>query len=161
MKVSRKTYYGLRALTALASSGISQSAHILAKNENIPEDYLEKILQSLNRNHFVISEKGARGGYSLARTPETITVWEIIESLDGGFTPIHNKIFSGTLSPCPILTHCKTKNVWNQLESAIKNTLSKITLADLALGENKKSTRTSSQENPSAFVANLKIGRET
>ncbi len=131
MKVSHKASYGLRALAGLSRHSASISAHILAREEHIPEDYLEKILQHLKRSGFVISEKGVRGGYALAKPPERITSWEVIESLDGGFQTSSRPVFSGTLSPCPILSHCATKNVWEQLESVIKNTLSKVTLADL------------------------------
>lgn len=133
MKVSQKASYGLRALTALARTfghdGIS--VHTIAREEHLPEDYLEKILQQLKRAGFVVSEKGAHGGYALSRSPEHITSWDILETLDGGFREATRPAFAGTLAPCPILSHCHTKNVWEQLEGAIKNTLSKITLADL------------------------------
>jgi Rrf2 family cysteine metabolism transcriptional repressor len=131
MKVSQKASYGLRALTALVQYPNGCSARILARAEHIPEDYLEKILQHLKRGGFVISEKGVRGGYMLAKTPEMITSWEVIEALDGGFREATRPAFAGTLAPCPILSHCHTKNVWEQLEGIIKNTLSKVTLADL------------------------------
>lgn len=131
MKISRKASYGLRALAALARHPGGCSAHILAREERLPEDYLEKILQHLKRGGFVASQKGVRGGYTLAKSPRTITSWDILETLDDGFKEMARPAFSGTLSPCPVLTHCQTKNVWEHLESAVKNTLSRITLADL------------------------------
>lgn len=131
MKVSQRASYGLRALVALARHPNGCSAHILAQEEHIPEDYLEKILQHLKRSGFVASEKGVRGGYMLAKTPSEITSWDILETLDGGFKEATHPPFSGTLAPCPVMTHCQTKNVWEQLEGTIKNTLSKVTLADL------------------------------
>lgn len=131
MKVSKKASYGFRALAGLARHSSGCSAHVLAQEEHIPEDYLEKILQHLKRSGFVISEKGVHGGYALAKTPGEITSWNVIETLDGGFTEATRASFSGTLAPCPVLTHCQTKNVWEQLESVVKNTLSKVTLADL------------------------------
>ncbi len=131
MKVSQKASYGLRALVALARHSNGCSARILAEEERIPEDYLEKILQHLKRGGFVVSEKGVRGGYALAKAPDEITSWEVIETLDGGFKEAKHPTFPGALSPCPILTHCQTKNVWEQLEGIVRNTLSKITLADL------------------------------
>lgn len=139
MKVSQKAIYGLRALAALAqassSNGHGLSARALAREECLPEDYLEKILQHLKKNGFVKAEKGVNGGYSLAKAPEAITSWNIIETLDGGFKETPHPDFPGfsqTSSTCPIMTHCQTKNVWEQLESVIKNTLSQVTLADLA-----------------------------
>lgn len=133
MKVSQKAAYGLRALAALArtSGHDGLSVRTIAREEHLPEDYLEKILQQLKRAGFVVSEKGARGGYTLSKSPKDITSWDILETLDGGFKEASRSTFSGTLSPCPVLSHCQTKNVWEQLESAIKNTLSRVTLADL------------------------------
>lgn len=131
MKVSKRASYGLRALVSLARHPEGASAHAIATEERLPEDYLEKILQHLKRTGFVVSQKGVRGGYSLAQSPENIASWDILETLDGGLQTVEAPIFSGTLSPCPILSHCKTKNVWQQLESALKNTLSRVTLADL------------------------------
>ena len=131
MRVSHKTSYGLRALVRLSQSKEGISAHLLAEEECLPEDYLEKILQLLKRSGFVTSQKGVRGGYTLSRKPEAISSWDVIEALDGGFHSAARPSFSGTLAPCPILTHCTTKTVWQQVEASMKNTLSKITLADL------------------------------
>ena len=131
MKISRKASYGLSALAALARHPRGCSVRVLAQEERLPEDYLEKILQQLKRSGFVVSEKGTHGGYTLAKPPQTITSWDILETLDGGFKEAKRPAFPGILSPCPVLTHCQTKNVWQQLESAMKNTLSRVTLADL------------------------------
>lgn len=131
MKISRKASYGLSALVALARHPEGCSVHALAQEERLPEDYLEKILQHLKRGGFVVSEKGARGGYALAKSPHSITSWDILETLDGGFEETGHPAFSGTLSPCPVMTHCQTKSVWEQLESTVKNTLSRVTIADL------------------------------
>lgn len=131
MRISRKASYGLSALAALTRHPSGCSVHVLAQEEHLPEDYLEKILQHLKRSGFVVSEKGTHGGYTLAKPPQAITSWDVIEALDGGFKEAAHPAFSGTLSPCPVMTHCQTKNVWEQLESTVKNTLSRVTLADL------------------------------
>lgn len=131
MKISRKATYGLRALSALARHPEGRSAHTLASEECLPEDYLEKILQHLKRSGFVISEQGVHGGYTLRNAPETISIWSILEDLDGGFREIPAPSFEGSIAPCPILSHCETKGVWQQLEGIVRNTLSKVTLKDL------------------------------
>ncbi len=131
MKISLKTPYGLSALAALARHPSGCSVHALAQKEHLPEDYLEKILQHLKQSGFVVSQKGIRGGYALAKSPRAITSWDILWTLDGSFKKTPRPAFSGTLSPCPVLTHCQTKSVWEHLESAMKNTLSRVTLADL------------------------------
>lgn len=131
MKVSKKAYYGLRALTALSFSGAGLSVRALAEQEHIPEKYLEKILQTLHQHRVVVARKGIHGGYMLAHSPDRVNVWQIIYALDGGFENIERPEMFGSIAPCPIVTHCQTKNVWHQLDHAIQTTLSNITLADL------------------------------
>lgn len=131
MKVSRKAYYGLRALTALSFTSGGLSVRALAEQEHIPEKYLEKILQTLHQHRLVIARKGIRGGYILAHSPQTVTVWQVLRVLDGGFTNIDRPEITGPIAPCPIVTHCQTKSVWHKLDQTIQATLSNITLADL------------------------------
>lgn len=131
MKVSKKAYYGLRAVLALAQVKIPLSIRSLANLEHLPEDYLEKILQTLRRRNIVTSQKGASGGYTLARTPEELTMWDIVSALDGPlktFEPPKEK--HGSL-PCPQVSHCQSNEVWRILEENIEKTLSKITLRNM------------------------------
>lgn len=126
MRVSKKAYYGLRAITALATEG-ELSVHDMARAENMPEEYLHKILQILKRHGIVSSEKGARGGYTLARSIDTISVWDIVSTLDGGFKSFAPPRLTHE-SPYPKLTHCQTNQVWRELEQKIESTLSAMTL---------------------------------
>lgn len=130
MKVSKKAYYGLRAVLTLSQGEKPLSIHTLAKLESLPEDYLEKILQSLRRADIVSAKKGAHGGYTLARPKREISVWDIVKTLDGpikAFAPPKPK---GKL-PCPDLSHCQSNEVWRVLEQSIEKTLSHMTLNHL------------------------------
>ncbi len=134
MKISKKAYYGLRALVALARYPDGVSVHTLAQAEDLPEDYLKKILQTLKKKNLVTAEKGTQGGYTLSRSPEHINSWEVIETLDGGFHLIaSHKRISGAKNPfpCPTLTHCQTRLVWDKLANTLRETLEHTTLADL------------------------------
>ncbi len=131
MKVSKKAYYGFRALAALAQTKSGRSSRDLAEAENLPENYLHKVLQCLKSSGFVESRKGMGGGYRLARSAESIASWDVIEALDGGFKTPDRAILSGAIAPCPIVTHCQTKSIWKEIEQAIEEKLSGITLADL------------------------------
>jgi Rrf2 family protein len=71
MRISKKAYYGLRAAAALARNGGELSVHELAHTEDMPEDYLHKILQSLRKASLVTAAKGQGGGYALARDTRT------------------------------------------------------------------------------------------
>lgn len=133
MKISKKAYYGLRAALALAQVGKPLSIHAIAKAEHLPEDYLEKIFQSLRRADLVIAHKGVAGGYALARPAKEISVWDILRELDG---PI--KTFSAPVKgalPCLQVSHCQTNQVWRALEEEIERTLSRITIEKLTKQE--------------------------
>ncbi|MBP7822681.1 MAG: Rrf2 family transcriptional regulator [Candidatus Moranbacteria bacterium] len=129
MKISKKAYYGLRAIVGIAHFG-EISAHALAIEESLPEDYLQKILQQLKKARIISSEKGATGGYSLARNEKDISVWEILTVLDGEITPFTAPKMTNT-SPYPKLTHCQTNLAWRKLSETIQDTLSNMSIADL------------------------------
>lgn len=129
MKISKKAYYGLRAAVALAQADIALSIHAIAESEHLPEDYLEKILQSLRRAGIVEATKGTSGGYALARPAGEITVWDILRELDGPIKTFTAPI-KGTL-PCLQVSHCQTNEVWRTLENKIEETLSDISLGSL------------------------------
>lgn len=126
MKVSKKAYYGLRAVLTLASAEAPLSIHTIAKTEHLPEDYLEKILQALRKGKIVEAKKGTMGGYALARPVETISTWDILSILDGRIETFIPPI-KGVL-PCLQVSHCQTNQVWRTLEEKIEQTLSNITL---------------------------------
>lgn len=129
MKVSKKAYYGLRAAIALARTGEALSIRTLSETERLPEDYLEKILQSLRRAGIVEARKGADGGYLLARPARKISAWDILRELDGPMKTFATPL-KGTL-PCLQVSHCQTNQVWRTLEEEIEKTLSGITLETL------------------------------
>lgn len=83
MKISRKADYGLLALTYLARQ---EEGHICYRNEiarrfRISRTVLAKILQTLRRSGILRSHLGARGGYSLARPPDKISLAEVLKAL--------------------------------------------------------------------------------
>lgn len=129
MKVSKKAYYGLRAIVALAHAKKALSIHSLAEGERLPEDYLEKIFQTLRRAAIVEAKKGAEGGYTLARPAKEISAWDVLRELDGP-----PKTFSASQKgslPCLQVSHCQTNQVWRALEEEIEKTLSKISIEKL------------------------------
>mgnify|MGYP002398661396 CR=1 FL=1 len=128
MKLSKKAYYGLRATLTLVHRKVPASIRTLAKEEALPEDYLEKILQILRRANIVRAAKGADGGYTLTKKPHTITAWDIVRVLDG---PIRITTLPKGVLPCSKVSHCQTNEVFRKLEQEIKRSLSKITLAAL------------------------------
>ncbi|MBD3208637.1 MAG: Rrf2 family transcriptional regulator [Candidatus Nealsonbacteria bacterium] len=136
MKISRRTQYGLRAMIHLAEC-FKEGEKIcplkeISDDRHIPFDYSEKILSRLQEKGLVEAKRGAQGGYFLARSPEKITVGEIISSLENTTTIV--KCLSPEKSEeeeCPRKGECKTVNVWRNIQKALNSTLNSITLADL------------------------------
>ncbi|MGH2628020.1 MAG: RrF2 family transcriptional regulator, partial [Anaerolineales bacterium] len=90
MRVSTRSDYGLRALIELAGhfgQGPLQSSEI-ALRRHVPEQYLDQLLTALRKAGFIRSVRGPAGGHELVRAPETISVREVIESLEGTLSPV-------------------------------------------------------------------------
>ena len=92
MKITKRGEYGLRALLALAMfyGQRTLSLREISTQEKLPVKFLEQIMMVLKRSGLVESVKGKHGGYSLSRSPEEITVGEVIRAVDGPLAPITN-----------------------------------------------------------------------
>ena len=88
LRLSKKTDYALMAMKhlALKGDGGSASAREIAERYDIPLELMAKILQRLVRRGLLVSHQGTRGGYLLARTPQTISVADVIQAVDGPVT---------------------------------------------------------------------------
>jgi Rrf2 family protein len=136
MMFSTKAEYGVRVMVHLArhSDGAAIPLSAIADAEGLPLAYLEHLVQRLRRAELVESRRGAHGGYTLARTPEDITMAEVVQALEGEIAPIEciTAEDDGALvcaregdSPCP------TKLLWTRVQGSIVRTLTDMTLADL------------------------------
>ncbi len=83
--INKKTKYAIKALTELARSNQGGPMHIetLANKQGIPKKFLELILLDLKRLGFIESKRGKDGGYILRKSPDKITVGEVIRFFDG------------------------------------------------------------------------------
>lgn len=133
MKISTKTYYGLRAMVNLANKGDVSPIADIAYEEDISESFLEKILQQLRKAGLVKSHKGAAGGYQLAKEPKDISINAIFSALDEdvviSFCPTSGAI-------CPHAKECTTAGFLTTLERTIVGTLEQMTLAELIAKSN-------------------------
>jgi len=125
MKLSTKSHYGLRScyLLALNFPENTMSAKALEKKINVSSKYIEKIMRILTNRNIITANRGASGGYFLARKPAEITVGEIVRALEDDFE----------LAPC-INTPCKkcaSSFVWKKLYDGINNVLDSITLQNM------------------------------
>ena len=89
MRLSTRSEYGLRALVSLVHRQGDQPVplRVIAEDEGISEQYLEQIFVELRRAGFVLSVRGAKGGYRLARPSQDIRVGDVIRLLEGSLAP--------------------------------------------------------------------------
>jgi Rrf2 family protein len=135
MKVSSKGHYGLLALAELVENyKLRRAVQVkeIAKNQHIPSEYLGQIMVLLKRGRLVHGSRGPAGGYILARPPETITVKEALQVLEGPLVgidlrPVHGR----TLSP---VTQ-RLIETWVRGVKAMEEILDETTLADLCKPE--------------------------
>ena len=125
MQISKKSQYGLRAMVYLAKKNGKEFFPLkdISEKENIPFDFLEKIMSELEKRNLVKAKKGVQGGYILARKPKKITAKDIVSVLEN--------TIAVDCSFCGKSRKCLTKNVWRKIDLAINKTLRAITLEDL------------------------------
>lgn len=132
MKLSTKGDYATRAVLYLAQcygQGVVQ-IHEIARQQKIPIKYLEQILLTLKNVGILRSKKGVKGGYYLARSPEEITLGEVVRAMDGPLAPI-KCASTNFYERCPEELNCGMRNVWLEVRNAIANILDNTTFSDL------------------------------
>jgi Rrf2 family protein len=127
--VPTKTQYGIRALVHLArmAEDSAPSAEI-ARAEGIPAKYLEGILGQLKNSGLVLSERGKKGGYRLAKGASEIKMKEIVEALEGEVKPVGCLDDSGV---CAQGDCCLPRIFWVGLKESIDGYLESKTLRDV------------------------------
>ena len=135
MRVSAKADYAVRAAVALAGSSDDSSpvkGTVIAKGQGIPLRFLENILGELRHAGIVQSQRGSDGGYWLARTPDDITVAEIIRAVEGPLASVRGERpedLEYRAEAAPL------RSVWVALRANIRQVLESVTLADIVAGD--------------------------
>jgi Rrf2 family protein len=134
MRVSAKADYALRACIQLAAA--EGEGHVkgerVAQAQDIPLKFLENILGDLRHAGLVRSQRGAEGGYWLARPADEITLAEIIRAVEGPLANVRGVrpdaiTYQGAAEPL--------KDVWIAVRASLRSVLEAVTLADVASGE--------------------------
>ncbi len=129
LRVSRLTDYGTMILGCLAQAeGRSLSAKKIAAATRLRLPTAQKLLKQLANRGLVRSERGALGGYQLARVPHDINAAEILEALEG---PMALTECSHAEGQCELESFCTVGGAWRQINRAIRGALTEVTLADL------------------------------
>jgi Rrf2 family protein len=129
VEISCKSEYAILALIELATyyqSGEPLQIRQIAAQQKIPDRYLEQLLATLRRWGLVKSQRGSRGGYLLMREPWRITIFEVLECLEG----LDIKVSEEETKP-KTLDSGVVEEIWQEARQAANSVLQKYTLADL------------------------------
>ncbi len=137
MKLAAQVRYGIRILLDLSmhqSRGMVQMGDI-ASRQNISLKYLEQLIKPIKNAGFVTSKRGPKGGHSLAKSPNKITLAQIIRAFEKKNTPVN------ILEDTSNYTEHQDSLIWDAWNEAIEafyNKLEKTTLADLSMETTKR-----------------------
>jgi FeS assembly SUF system regulator len=137
IRITKMTDYGILLLSrfATADNGAepkTRTVRDLATGAHLPEPTVGKLLKSLAKSGLLVSTRGVKGGYRLARPPRDITVAQIISAIDGPIA-ITDCATTGTAHRCDLEGRCPVQTNWQKINVAIRDSLEQITLADMAV----------------------------
>jgi FeS assembly SUF system regulator len=131
LRITKQTDYGIVLLTRMAQQPERQiNAPELAAEVDLPLPTVSKILKLLARDGVLVSHRGVKGGYTLSRPPEGITVAAIIGSLEGPIA-MTECIEDGS-DDCDQMGRCSVQANWQVINRAVRSALEGITLRDMA-----------------------------
>ncbi len=132
--LSKKTKYGLKALTFLASQkgGVPVQIAEIAKQKNISQKFLESILLSLRKTGFLGSKKGKGGGYYLIKEPKEVLMTDVMRILEGpiAMVPCVSLNFYEKCDDCPDEKSCSVNKLMLKVRDANLAVYRNSTLAD-------------------------------
>ncbi|MCC6235548.1 MAG: Rrf2 family transcriptional regulator [Verrucomicrobiales bacterium] len=131
MHISRAGEYGVLGLLRLVQQPAGQPVMIdaVSKEEGIPKSFLAKIFQDLAKAGLLRSQRGAGGGFTLAKSPDNISVLEIIEAIDG---KIALQRCLGETPDCDRVEVCALCSLFEQAQDRLKEVFQQTTLAELS-----------------------------
>ena len=132
MEISARSEYAVRALAELANAGGGPlTVADIATAQDIPIRFLQNILLQLRQRSLVHSQRGAEGGYRLARPASDITLADILRAIDGPLAAVRGErpesvAYEGAAQPLA--------EVWLALRVSMRQVLEEVTLSDLVNG---------------------------
>jgi Rrf2 family protein len=135
--LSSKAKYALQAAIVLAERFPEDGwtpTFVIAERERIPRKFLEAILVRLRDNGMVDSRRGSLGGHRLARDPASISVADIIRTIDGplALTPCASVTRFRPCTDCGDVNACRLRHLMREARDAVADVLESRSLADLA-----------------------------
>jgi FeS assembly SUF system regulator len=130
IRLSRLTDYGIVLMAHLAGRpGGTHNAREVAADTQLPAPVVSKILKQLAREGLLVSHRGAKGGYGLARRPDQISAAEIITALEGPIGLTECSVHPGQ---CMQEASCHVREPWQRINGVVRQALARVTLEELA-----------------------------
>jgi Rrf2 family protein len=134
--VSAKADYGMRALLVLAQAYEANPRQLvkgdaIATSQAIPVKFLEGILRQLRQTGIVASQRGAEGGYRLDKSPDSVSIADVVRALDGPLAAVRGQRPESLDYPG---ASAHLREVWVAVRAAMRHVLEDVSLADVAAG---------------------------
>lgn len=132
MRLSKLTDYAVVMMVHMGQSdGRVFSAAQIAEETGVPAPTVAKLLKNLARADLLISIRGVNGGYRMDRTPEEVSIAEVVQALEG---PIAlTACVDGADDSCTVESLCGMRGNWNKVNTAIRTALEGVSLAEMAV----------------------------
>ena len=130
MQITRQADYAIRAILYLAEMdpNVRSSTSQIAEKKHIPPSFLAKIISQLSIAGLIHTSRGARGGVSLARPADQISIMEVVEAIDG---PIAlNQCTFSSLDSCPFGDDCPVRDLWKDAQDQLIDKLKTTSFQD-------------------------------
>ena len=130
LKITKQSDYGIVLLTRIASEPVRLwAAPELAHETHLPLPIVSKVLKILARGGVLSSHRGAKGGYTLSRSPAATSIAAIIDVLEGPFAL--TDCIDGTPGACHHEAVCPQRANWQVINRAVRRALEQISVADM------------------------------
>lgn len=130
LRLSKLADYAVVVLARLSCEGAVQTSPGIAAATGLPEPTVAKVLKGLAGASLVVSQRGARGGYRLARPLSAIHVADVIAAIDG---PVHlTACVDGARDRCEAQDVCSCNGGWDRVNEVVMQALGTISIADIA-----------------------------
>ena len=128
MQITRQADYALRAVIYLSRLSENEKAAtcLIAENQNIPSSFLAKIISQLSLAGLIHTSRGARGGVSLAKPAEEISILNVVEAIDG---PLLLNECTDDSTSCAFIDSCPLREIWCEARTDLVNKLSSATFS--------------------------------
>ncbi len=145
LDLSTKSAYATRAVYELArawNKGVKKlTLKEIVEKQDVPSDYMEKLLFQMKKVGIVKTIRGKNGGYALTRSPSEIRISDVVLALENPIKRLNCLHHKDTAHTCGAFEECSIKYIWEEAYNAMVKTFSKYTFQDLVEMEEKSTKR--------------------